>query len=190
MHYCERTKRERYWNPHRECDAIRRLAHDRKIVDVASRYLGSEPILWLTQLRWSGPLATRRQLCPSAHEEPRLYDVNAFHYDALDCKSLTVFVYLTDVSHAAGPHVVVEGTHARKTLADICTPVLSDAAAQRKFGDRIRMLLGGRGTMIFEDTSAFHKAAPCATERLLLSIDYVLRRPPPPERPVVSYVAP
>jgi hypothetical protein len=38
--------------------------------------------------------------------------------------------------------------------------------------------------MIFEDTSAFHKAAACETERLLLSVDYVLRRPPPPERPV------
>ena len=184
--YCKSTGLGKYWNPHQECEAIDCLARNVKIVEIARRYLGAEPILWLTQLRWSFWGSTQQQkVLPSLHTEPVQYDGDAFHYDTLDFKSLTVFVYLTDVNPESGPHVVIQDTQEKK-ITELCRIVLKDAAALLKFNDRIKMVLGRRGSMLFEETSSYHKAARCKTNRLMLSIDYVLQRTPPPERPRVS----
>lgn len=183
IEFSEKTQLMKYWNPHKECEAIDRLARDATMVDIARRYLGAEPILWLTLLRWSfGDPIEQRRVLSSRHSEPVQYDNAAFHYDTLDFKSLTVFIYLTDVGPESGPHVVIENTHKAKSFNEICHIILSDTIAEKKFGNRIKMILGPRGTVFFEETSCFHKAARCSTKRLLLSIDYVLQRTPPPER--------
>jgi hypothetical protein len=185
--YCESVGQLRYWNPHKECDAIHQIARNEKIVEIARRYLGAEPVLWLTQLFWSfGGSAQEHKRLSSIYKESLKYDVESFHYDTLDFKSLTLFIYLTDVDPSSGPHVVIEATHANKSFADICQIVLSDAAAQQKFGDRAKMILGPKGTVLFEETSSYHKASRCQTERLMLSIDYVLQRRPPPDRPAAA----
>ena len=187
VRYCEKTALKEYWNPHQECDAIDHIARNAKIVEIARRYLGAEPILWLTLLRWSfGAVAPGPKLVPSRYKEPLLYDENSFHYDTLDFKSLTLFIYLTDVDPSSGPHVVVEGTHVSKNFVDLCHIVLTDGAAREKFGDRAKVILGQEGMMLFEDTSCWHKASHCQTKRLLLSIDYVLQRRPPPTRMVAA----
>ena len=187
VQYANDTKFLKYWNPHRECEAIDQIARNEKLVEVARQYLGAEPILWLTQLKWSfgDQAAKERQGLLSNRNEPIQYDGDAFHYDTLDFKSLTVFIYLTDVGPSCGPHVVIENTHRRKTGADLCRIILSDAAAHQNFGHRIKIILGEKGTILFEETSSFHKASRCHTKRLMLSIDYVLQRQPPPERPVL-----
>ena len=188
VQYAKDTGFVRYWNPHRECEAIDQIARNAKLVEIARQYLGAEPILWLTQLFWSfGEAATeeRRGLL-SSKAEPQLYDEDAFHYDTLDFKSLTVFIYLTDVDPSCGPHVVVESTHRTKSFSEICCITMDDADARQKFGDRIKMILGEKGTVLFEETSCFHKASRCQTKRLMLSIDYVLQRAPPPEHPVLA----
>lgn len=187
--YADRTKYLKYWNPHRECEAIDEIARNEKFVEIARRYLGAEPILWLTQLKWSfGPDSTdERKGFLSNSNEPIQYDGDAFHYDTLDFKSLTIFIYLTDVDPSSGPHVLIENTHRTKSFGDICRIILKDEAARELFGEeRIKMILGRKGTVLFEETSAFHKASRCQTERLMLSIDYVLQRKPPPERPVLA----
>jgi hypothetical protein len=143
--------------------------------------------LWLTQLRWSfGAIKDNPNLLLSKYKEPSLYDENAFHYDTLDFRSLTLFVYLTDVDLSSGPHVVIEGTHVMKKFKDLCQIVLTDRVAHQKFGDRAKTILGQKGTMLFEDTSSYHKASRCQNKRLLLSIDYVLQRRPPPTRSVAT----
>lgn len=189
VEYAEETKYLRYWNPHRECEAIDQIARNEKLVEVARQYIGAEPILWLTQLKWSfGPdSAEERKNLLCSDNEPILYDEGAFHYDALDFKSLTIFIYLTDVDPSCGPHVLIEKTHRNKSFGEIFEIILSDESVQEKFGaDRIKMILGPKGTMLFEETSSFHKASRCQTKRLMLSIDYVLQRQPPPERPVLA----
>jgi hypothetical protein len=188
VEYAEETKHLKYWNPHRECEAIDQIARNEKLVEIARQYLGAEPILWLTQLKWSfGPdLAAERKKLLSSNDEPIQYDGDAFHYDTLDFKSLTIFIYLTDVDPSCGPHVLIENTHQAKSFREICQIILNDEVAHRKFGDRIKMIVGPKGTVLFEETSTFHKASRCQTKRLMLSIDYVLQRQPPPERPVFA----
>lgn len=188
VQYAKTTKFLKYWNPHRECKAIDQIARNEKLVEIARQYLGAEPILWLTQLKWSfgDQAAGEREGLLSSINVPVQYDGDAFHYDTLDFKSLTIFIYLTDVDASCGPHVLIENTHRTKSFAELCQIILSDTDAQRKFGGRIKTILGKKGTLLFEETSAFHKAGRCQTKRLMLSIDYVLQRRPPPERPVLS----
>ncbi len=186
--YAEQTKYLNYWNPHRECEVIGQIARNEKLVEIARQYLGAEPILWLTQLKWSfGPAsAAEQKRLLSSDNDPIQHDGGAFHYDCLDFRSLTIFIYLTDVDPSCGPHILIENTHQEKSFREICQIILNDEVAHRKFGDRIKMILGPRGTLFFEETSTFHKASPCQTKRLMLSIDYVLQRQPPPQRPVFS----
>ena len=188
VEYAEETKHLKYWNPHRACEAIDQIARNEKLVEIARRYFGAEPVLWLTQLKWTfGPdSAEERKKLLSSDNELIQYDGDAFHYDTLDFKSLTIFIYLTDVDPSCGPHVLIENTHQTKSARELCQIILSDKIAHQKFGDRIKMILGPKGTMLFEETSAFHKASRCQTKRLMLSIDYVLQRQPPPERPVFT----
>jgi len=178
INFCDSNRRLRYFNPHKDCEPIDRLARDPKIVEIARRYLGAEPILLFSELRWYFGNSAEQQMLPSPHQEPLHYN-NSFHYDTLDFKSLSIIVYLSDVFPESGPHMVIEGTH-EKTFVEICNPHLSDVSAQQKFGDRIKTILGPKGTMLFEETSAIHKAAPCKTKRLSLKIDYVLHRTRPP----------
>jgi len=118
--YCEAHKRIRYWNPHRDCEAVDCISRDAKIVEIARKYLGVEPILWLTELRWTVPrLEDRANFLPPAHIEPEYYSDHALHYDVHDVKSLTLFVYLTDSDMDSCPHVLIEGTHKRKSLEEL-----------------------------------------------------------------------
>ncbi len=187
LQFCERERRIKYWNPHRECRAIDQVCRNEKILDIAKCYLGVEPILWVTELKWTiGSDLERERFVRSAHEEPVQYDPYGFHYDMLDYRSLTVFIYLTDVDIHAGPHVVISGTHREKSLLDLFTVILDDQKAHRRYGDRIKTILGEKGTVFFEETHNFHKASRCETKRLILKIDYVLQRESPPQRPILS----
>ena len=68
VQYCDNTGFKIYWNPHKECDAIDQIAQNWKIVEIARQYLGTEPILWATQLKWSyGDGVQKRKPLVSRH---------------------------------------------------------------------------------------------------------------------------
>jgi hypothetical protein len=150
LDYCETNKRTSYWNPHKNCEAVNHICGKVTVVEIVRKYLGVEPILWLTQLKWSFPVHDEGlDLHPSIHKEPIPYDAHAFHYDNVDFKSLTLFIYLTDIDSDAGAHVVIEGTHKKKTWKDIRNIILDDDVAQQKFGDKIKVISGKKGTAFF-----------------------------------------
>jgi len=107
-----------------------------------------------------------------------------FHYDLVDIKALTVFVYLTDVDEDSNPHVVIPGTQTRRTPAQILRRSLSDREAERRFAGRMRTITGPRGTGWFEDITTYHKQAGGGKVRLMLTLLYSLHRRPMPGRPV------
>jgi ectoine hydroxylase-related dioxygenase (phytanoyl-CoA dioxygenase family) len=156
-----------------------------RIVKAASKS-SIEPILWLTQLRWSFASSDNPvNLRPSLDRKPSQYSFHDFHYDAHDFKSVTAFVYLTDVNLDSGPHMIIPGSHKNKTLKYLAHICFEDHVAHEIYRDKIRAILGNKGLVFFEDTSCYHKAAVCNKERrLLLSIHYVLRHKIPPERPL------
>lgn len=167
-------KRGARWieNPHKSCFAVERLSQDPAIVEVARGYLGAEPILLESRSYWT---------LPTPDERGRVFgaaDGGMFHYDVADVRSLSVFIYLTDVDEDSCPHVVIRGTQARRTPRQIFTRMLDDATAERRFGGRIHTILGPRGTGWFEDIATYHKQRNGTKPRLLLSLLYSLGRRP------------
>jgi hypothetical protein len=186
LDYCEINKQTSYWNPHIECEAVNRICRNAKIVEIARKYLGAEPIIWLNRLQWSFPPSDNLlDFHSSIYRELTEYDIHAFHYDIIDFKSLTLFIYLTDIDSNFGAHLIVERTHDHKRLKDLMHLRFTDEEVQKKFGDRIKVILGKRGTAFFEETSSYHKVEVCKNRRLILAIDYVLQRKVPPARPIL-----
>jgi len=152
-------------NPHVECDAIRRIAKDPLVVEVARRYLAVEPILLTTQLWWSYPCLDLNQARVPEY---------GFHYDIDDYKFLKLFFYLTDVDADSGPHVVIESTHVTKGVFGKLHRRITDEQAQTKYGSQVRALTGKAGTGFFEDTFCFHKGLSPSKRRLALVLEYAI----------------
>jgi len=169
-------------NPHKNCEIIDRISRNATLVAIVRKYLGAEPILWLTRLRWTFPPSDHPvNLRPPLDRKLGQYG-NAFHYDAHDFNALTAFVYLTDVNLDSGPHMIIPGSHKNKSLQDLAHIVIKDDVAQRIFRNKIKVILGNKGLVFLEDISCYHKQAVCNKKpRLMLSVDYVLRRSVPPE---------
>lgn len=183
LEYCEKENRICYWNPHQECAAIARLARNQTIIEMVRCYFGSEPTLWLSQIKWSSSVdAKGRRLLPSTYDEPTQYDNHSFHYDVNDIKSVTVFVYLTDVDTESGPHRVIKRTHKTQSIKKLLRIILDDNVAEKIYEAKIETILGTAGTAFIEDTLCYHKASAGSKSRCILSMDYVLRRKIPPPR--------
>jgi hypothetical protein len=158
----------RHDDPHRRCRAVWRVAHDPQALAVARHYLGADPIvhnsvIWRT-----------RGIGDASHFSHM--HIFRFHFDVADIKSLVLFVYLTDVDETSGPHVVIRGTHRRKSLWATLKLYLDDAIAQQRFGRRIDQITGARGTAFFEEQTAYHKQLMPKRPRTMLRITYTLAR--------------
>jgi Phytanoyl-CoA dioxygenase (PhyH) len=181
LRYCEQHNRSSYWNPHQNCETIDRIARSEKLLEIARKYLGAEPRLWLTQLRWTFCAEDQNSSAVTCRKNSADYNFHDFHYDSRDFKSVTIFIYLSDVTIDSGPHMFVRGTHKNKTLREIMNISISDDFANQVYGDRIQTILGEKGTIFAEDTSCYHKAAVCErASRLIASFDYVIRKKSPP----------
>ena len=158
------------WDPHKTNKIIFDIAHNCKIVEVARKYIGAEPIFHSSVMIRTTPLDSIGISSPPGHQH--------FHYDAGDFKSLTLFIYLTDTDRYCGPHVVIENTHKCKNLLQLINRRLTNNEAHEKYGDRVKVIIGKKGTGFFEDFLSFHKQLIDKKSRLILSLLYVLRRNP------------
>lgn len=153
------------FNPHLDSPDANAVAHDPRMVELARRYLGAEPILYGTNLWWTLP-----EMGPQhAHR---------FHFDVADVRSMAVFFYLTDVDEGCGPHCVIAGTHRNKTFHQSFRLYMEDEDARRWYGDRVRVITGPRGTGFAEEQTIFHKAMLAERHRLVFTVTYTLRRRP------------
>jgi hypothetical protein len=159
----------RLQEPQNHCEEINRIAHDPFMVEVARRYLKTEPVLVDARIWWSYPYVD------SAGNPLRTPDFG-FHYDIDDYKFLKVFFYLIDVDEERGPHVIVAGTHHGKDFYEKLHRRLTDEQAASRYGDRITVMTGRSGTGFFEDTFCYHKGANPKKRRLLMEFEYSLRR--------------
>jgi hypothetical protein len=157
---------------HVDCVGVAKIAHDHRAVEIARRFLGTDPILFTSKLYWTTPRQTAEGFLHGAAEHGQ------FHYDVADVKAVTLFVYLTDVDEQSGPHVAIRGTQRRVTPAQILRRTISEEFVQRHFGGRVETILGPRGTAWFEDITCYHRQAPGTQRRLMLSIIYSLHRKP------------
>ena len=167
----ENTQVKVHVNPHKTNTLIFQIACNVRIIEVARQYLGVEPILHGSAITWSYPSfdSRGRRKVPTHH---------TFHYDVSDFKALNAFIYLTDTDEHCGPHVVIENTHQQKSLPQLLNNRITDKQAHDLYGDRVKIITGAKGTGFFEETTSFHKQLLDEQPRLLLTLEYTLRRQP------------
>lgn len=180
LRFCELHPDNSHNNPHLSCETLNRIILDPKVLEVASQYLGAEPILYQTSLYWSFPPGNEEDRKKKPTHKPR------FHYDIGDYRALVLFIYLTDVDEQGGPHIVIEGTHRKKTLRQLLTRFLSDEKAYRRYSNQIRIIYGTSGEGFFEDLTCYHKRSTATKKRLMLTISYMLQRTPLIDRPAMA----
>jgi Phytanoyl-CoA dioxygenase (PhyH) len=98
-----------------------------------------------------------------------------FHFDMSNPGFLKVFIYLTDVTDATGPHCMVPGSHRQRNDSLWRDGRISDdEMAQAYPRETWAVLLGKSGSIFIVDTSAFHKGLPVIQgERHILQFYYV-----------------
>lgn len=149
---------------------FQRLAFDGNVIDVVQRYLATMPVHVQTNAWWSTPA--------SSDERARSASAQLFHQDKEFIRFVKVFIYLTDVGANNGPHAYVDGSHrSYQSLLGDETPFstrLSDEQIRRAFGTSALVpVVGQRGTVLFADTSGFHKGSPVLEgHRLLAQLEY------------------
>lgn len=160
-----------YFNVRRDCPVANRLAADPVLRWIAGRYLGTIPRFIGVNLWWSYPVA--------ASDEERNSAAQMFHYDLDDFKFVKFFFYLTDVNEDSGPHVVVKGTHRRKTFTSVLDRLMVRRYTDQEIAamyadDRIIPIVGPAGTGFVEDTLAIHKGRAPASPRLTFHVQFAL----------------
>jgi hypothetical protein len=182
--YGQSFVRADYFNAALLCPTISKLAHDPKILEIASQYLGGEPLYTGSRLWWlfakreeDKALLTSEMMLLSLKKTPREGSY-FFHYDLDDYRCLKFFFYLTKVDASGGPHCCVRGSHERKKISHLfsLSRRCPDQDIQEFYGsENIKTIYGDSGSGFIEDTFCFHKATiPSAKDRLVLLIQFTL----------------
>jgi hypothetical protein len=145
------------------CPHLLDVANQPLLLAVLRDYFGCLPTISGWGLRWSRPTGG----VPAD-------DVQVFHRDLDDWRTVKLFVYLTEVDERCGPHVYAVGSH--REAGGLRGRPLSDAGAEARYGaGRLRTVCGPAGTAFLADTHGYHKgAAPVGGPRLMLTVQYTL----------------
>jgi hypothetical protein len=161
-----------------------RVALQYPILQIANAYFGM-----LTRLRYYNVWHTF-----AATAEAR--ESQLWHRDREDFHILKMFVYLSDVSDAAGPLTYATGSHGRRSLQR--EPAFFVEGGTRRStdvqmaevvpSDRWTTCTGPQGTVVFADTSGYHKGGlarehdrivyTCMFTSVASQSHELLRRPP------------
>lgn len=152
------------------------LANRVDILEAAASFLGCKPTIGYMTAWWSFPTAKGAQ-----HAE-------WFHRDVDDWRFVKLFVYMTDVTEANGPHVYVKGSALSDRLLRVRR--YGDQEVQRAFpAASCLRVTGDAGSAFLEDTFGMHKGEPVISGyRLMFQVVYsMFSLPYGPLRPVSSW---
>jgi hypothetical protein len=158
------------FDPASQCAAIRQLAADSKLWEIAAKYFDSQPMLACTQLWWT--------FVNDAPAEGRAQGFYRFHYDLEDYACVKFMFYLTDVDLTSGPHLCVKGSHKKKKLSHQFSLLRErdDREIREYYGDdRVETICDRTGVGFAEDPFCFHKGIlPQKRDRLILEFKFTL----------------
>ncbi|MDQ3294381.1 MAG: phytanoyl-CoA dioxygenase family protein [Actinomycetota bacterium] len=128
-------------------EMVQTLLGDESVLAVAQEYLGGAPVHDLVAMWWTAPSTAESSAA-----------AQQFHFDLDRLRFVKLFVYLTDVGPANGPHHYVKGSHRdlpRQLRAD---RRFTDAEVLGHYGaDALVEITGPRGSMFLADTRGLHK---------------------------------
>jgi hypothetical protein len=147
---------------------VQALLADPSLLALAQSYLGSRPRADVLSMWWH----------TGFHTQPDSEAAQFYHFDMDRIKWFKIFVYLTDVTPADGPHSFIEGSH---RTGGIPTSMLrkgyvrlQDAEVLGHYGPQREVEFAApRGTIIVEDTRGLHKGkAVSGSPRLVLQLQF------------------
>jgi ectoine hydroxylase-related dioxygenase (phytanoyl-CoA dioxygenase family) len=159
-----------------------RLLGDEPVLDFDDVVVGmsiSSPILRIVSgyLGMFGRVAALELWYNIATTGPAVFS-QRWHRDPEDKRLVKTFLYLRDVDETAGPFCFVRGTHNDGPLKHVrpssARMYPEDGFVEKTFPpDLIRLCTGKAGTLIFADTTGFHKGGqPKKDPRLLFNAVY------------------
>jgi hypothetical protein len=158
------------FEPTSQCVAIKNLATDPKLWEIAAKYFNTQPILACTQMWWT--------FVKDAPTEGRTEGFYRFHYDLEDYACVKFMFYLTDVDLADGSHICVKGSHKNKKLSHQFSLLRerNDNEITEYYGDKNVITICDRAGVGFaEDPFCFHKGiVPQTRDRLILEFKFTL----------------
>jgi hypothetical protein len=162
----DRLPVDQYKMMHQVDPDVRQLAEDPAVLSVLRAYLRAEPVLLESSI-----FITERNASRPPKLRPR-----PFHFDYAGWDSLSVFVYLSDVTAESSPHTVARGSHRDVGIRAVLQGCLTTEEAQLKYGDSIQVITGPAGTLFFENAEAFHCRGEGNKRRVLLVLLYASHR--------------
>jgi hypothetical protein len=144
------------------CPGVLDLINRPEALGLSEAYLGCKPTVSSVGVRWTFAIP----------ESPARFQV--FHRDMDDWRFVKLFVYLTDVDEACGPHVYVRGSH--RTAFSLTAEAYSIDGLEGRYGpDALETVTGPAGTSFVADTLGVHRGGfPRARPRLMLQVQYSL----------------
>ncbi len=169
----------KYFNVSESCSAIRKLAQDPKIWQIATTYIGKKAKYTGASLYWTFPVED------SSYDSDQL-GFCQYHYDLDDFASIRFSFYLTDVDLDAGPHICILGSHRLRAFfheANYFSRRPAEQQLKNFYGEnKIISLTGKAGSGFIEDTFCFHRGSvPKSTRRLFLQLHFAVNNYNPTE---------
>ncbi len=150
-------------------EAVRAVAMDPSVIEVAAKYLGYIPTRRRARLIWSF-------VCDATNEvREKEGQTVTYHFDVESYNFVYGNYYLTDVDARSGAHTMIVGSHDDKPLTWLFgSAKRSDSEIRRHYGvDREMTLVGPAGFAFIQDSSCYHRAlAPVERPRLMLQVRY------------------
>ena len=144
------------------CPDLMELVNAPAVLQLACAYLHCKPTLSSLGVRWSLPGSGTEAL------------FQGFHRDIDDWRFLKLFVYLTAVTDASGPHCYVRTSH--RSSFGFRERRYAQAEIKARFGaGTLRTITGPAGTTFIADTLGIHRGGvPTEAPRLMLQAQYSL----------------
>jgi hypothetical protein len=145
-----------------DCPGMLEALNAPSILRIAADYIGCKPTISSVGVRWS---------FPAAEEGTR---TQQYHRDLDDWRFLKLFIYLTDVDSASGPHTFVKSSH--RSAFGLKAKAYEQAELETRFGaEAITAVTGPRGTSFLADTLGIHRGtSPVDRPRLIFQVQYSL----------------
>lgn len=168
----ENAQANTYW-PVKQKDIInipeiQELLMDPTILNVVQDYLKCGPINTQATIWWS--------INFQDDEEELKRSAQMFHQDLSHVKFVKALIYLNDVDENSGPHVYVPGSvqNLKLPLDYTISQRVSDEFIYEKYGkENVKVMTGKKGTILFEDTSGWHKGQPVVNgKRIILNLEF------------------
>lgn len=165
-----------YFDGIADCDVIRQLWGEPRILAIARASLGTRPLPLRSRLWWNFRADHATAEMRAVHSQ------NSFHFDLDDWRAVKFFFYMTDVGDENGPHIYVRKSHRIRTMRDQLSPFKSRTShylVSRYGRDNFAVMRGPAGAGFVEDPYGFHTGtAVRGAARLMLEFEYGVSRPP------------